>query len=102
MACVVRGSWLVQSLERILGRGTAAWRDSVAGSLYGQLVHRMEAYAAVERIRLAGGVCAVAAATALALQRLSPRPEPLTWILPALFLGVGICLMMATFGRSAR
>jgi len=43
-----------------------------------------------------------ASATVLVAQRLTPRAELLTWIVPALFLVVGMFLMAAAYERSPR
>jgi hypothetical protein len=99
---MVRSSRLVRVLDRLLDTAFAAWRDSVAGVISRQMFEGVKERTLAERLRLAGGVTAVAAATALAMQRLAPRPTPFMWIVPALFLLVGVCLIALAWERPAR
>jgi hypothetical protein len=99
---VVRSSGLVRALEWMLGTAIAAWRESVAGTASQQAIAWLQAQTDAGRARVAGGVTTVAAATALVLQRLALRPEPLIWIVPATFLIVGLCLLAASRERPAR
>src|SRR5471032_764780 len=88
---IARSSRLVGVLDRMLVSVIAAWRDSFAGMLSRQVIDRVTEGTVPDRLRLAGVLTAAASATALAMQRLASRPAPLTWIVPALFLFVGVC-----------
>lgn len=99
---IVRSSRLVRMADGVLAMAIAAWCDSVAGAMSRQVIDRVKERTVAERARLAGGVTAVASATALAMQRLTPRPVPLTWIVPTLLLIVGICLIAVARERPAR
>jgi hypothetical protein len=98
----VRSSRLVRAIDRVLVTILVAWRHSIASAIFGQVARRVTERTASGRVRLAGGLTASASATVLVAHRLTPRPEPLTWIVPALFLVVGVCLMAAAYERPAR
>jgi hypothetical protein len=99
---IVRSSRLFQMVDRMLTIAIAAWCDSVFGAMSRQVIDRVKERTVAERVRLAGGVTAVASATALVMQRLAPRPAPLTWIVPALCLFVGVGLIAVARERPAR
>ena len=89
-------------LDGILAAVIAAWRSSVTHDLWQRASARLRARTVSERARLAGAVTTVAAITALAMQRLASRPAPLTWIVPAGCLLIGVCLMTAARERPSR
>jgi hypothetical protein len=99
---ILESSRLFQIADRALATSGVAWRESRACALSGWLFDRFRPRSRAGRVRVAGGMMAVASATALALQRLASRPAPLTWIVPALFLVVGFCLMGIGAERSTR
>jgi hypothetical protein len=99
---IVRSSRLFQMVDRMLTIAIAAWCDSVFGAMSRQVIDRVKERTVAERLRLVGGVTAVASATALVTQRLAPRPEPLTWIIPTLLLIVGVRLIAVARGRPPR
>jgi hypothetical protein len=89
---ILASSRLVGVLDHILAAVLAAWRDSFVLGMTRQLIDRAGGGTLPGRLRLSGSVMVVAAATALAMQRLASRPAPLTWIVPALSLFAGACL----------
>jgi hypothetical protein len=99
---VVRSSHLVRIAERALSLVIAAWRDSATGRLARRVIVRLNEQTVLERARQAGAVIAVASATALVVIRLSPRPEPLIWIVPAASLIGSLCLIVAARSRPSR
>jgi len=98
----VRSSGLVCAVDRIVTVAQAAWRNSIAQAICRQLASGVKERTVPGRVRLAGGLMTSASATVLVAQRLTPRAELLTWIVPALFLVVGMFLMAAAYERSAR
>lgn len=98
---IVQSSRLVRMVDRMLAVAIVAWFDSIAGTMSRKVIDRVRERTVAERARLAGGVTAVASATALAMQRLAPRPEPWTWIVPALFLFAGVCVIAVVRERPA-
>ena len=99
---IVRSSRLVRMADRMLATAIGAWRDSTASAICRQVANRVKEHTVPERVRLAGGLMASASATVIVAQRLVPRPVPLTWIVPALFLFVGVCLIAVARARPAR
>ena len=99
---IVRSSHLFRMADRALAIVTAAWTHSIAGAMSRQVFDRAKQRTMAERVCLTGGVTAVASATALALQRLAPRPAPFVWIVPAIFLCVGAGLIAVARERPAR
>ena len=97
---IVGSSRLVRLLDRILAAVIAVWSASVAGATSRQVIDHVKARNVAGRVRLAGDVMAVASATALAMR--AARPTPFTWIMPALFLFVGVCLIAVAHERPAR
>jgi hypothetical protein len=99
---VVRRSAIVRALESTVAAATLAWRHSIAGSISRSGAAFVQEQSAAGRARLGGGVLAVASATALALQQLASRPEPLIWIVPATSLILGLCVVVVFHEGSAR
>ena len=99
---IVRASPLVKIFERALLLVIAAWRDSVTGRLARRVIVHLNEQTVLARVRQAGVVIAVASATALVVIRLSPRPEPLIWIVPAVSLIGSLCLIVAARSRPSR
>ena len=79
-----------------------AWGDSYAGAAFRIVAAGVRERGVVGQTRLAGEVTAVASVTALAMQQLAPRPAPLTWIVPALFLVFALCAILVSWDRPAR
>jgi hypothetical protein len=99
---IVRSSLLFHLADRMLKRALAAWSDSAVGAASRHIRDRMQGRTLAETLRLGGGLTVAASATALALQRLGTRPAPLTWILPALGLLVGACLLASARASAER
>jgi hypothetical protein len=89
---IVQSSALVRLLDRVLATVIAAWNASIADRLWPRGTD----------VRIAGSVTAIASATALVLQRLAARPAPLVWIVPALALIAGLCLIALSRARMVR
>jgi hypothetical protein len=98
---IVRASVLVRMLDGLVTLVIAAWADSIVVAMWRRCVDRLTTRTTAGRVRLGGGVMVVASVTALVMQRFSSRPAPLTWMVPALFLFAGVCLMAAARQRSA-
>jgi hypothetical protein len=99
---ILESSRIFQAADRTLATASVAWRESRAGALSEWLLGRLRPRSFGGRARMAGGMIAVASATALGLQRLASRSAPLTWIVPAVFLVVGLCLIGMGTERSSR
>ncbi len=99
---IVGSSSLVRVLDGLVLVATAAWRGSVSSAMLRRLSDQLKARSPLERIRLTSGVTSVASATVLAIQRLGSRPAPLTWVVPAIALGVSVCLLVVARERPAR
>jgi hypothetical protein len=99
---VVKSSVLVRAADDTVDAITMAWRHSRLCARYVRIADRWTAMTARSRVRLGGVLTASASATALVGQQLSPRPEPMTWIVPALGLCIGICLALGSSERSRR
>jgi hypothetical protein len=99
---VVKASALVGALEYAIDTTAAAWRHSWANAVFLRAANRVTPLTAPSRVRLGGVLTASASTTVLIVRLLTPRPEPMTWIVPALFLCIGICAMVGTSDRSRR
>lgn len=75
-----------RTLERVVCVAEAAWRASLARRLWSGIWP-----AGAPRTHV-GVVVAAASASALVLQRFAIAPMPLTWILPATGLALGVTL----------
>jgi hypothetical protein len=99
---IVRASLLARLLDGTLALVIAAWQGSITASIWQRAIARLRAGTVSEQARTAGAVMTVAAVIALATERLASRPAPLTWIVPAGCLLIGVCLMTAARARPSR
>ena len=97
---VVKSSALVRAFEYAIDSITTAWRHSRAGAIFLRTASLVTSMAAPSRVRLGGVLTASASTTVLIVRLFTPRPEPMTWIVPALFLCIGICVAAGTSDRS--
>jgi hypothetical protein len=99
---VLRSSGLVRALDWMLGTVAASWGDSLAGRAWRSGGAWAKAQPTARRARMAGAFTAVASATALAFQRLAPRLEPGSSVVPTAFLMLGLCVLVTFRERPAR
>lgn len=99
---VVKASALIRAFEYVIDNTSTAWRHSQANAIVLRTATRVMSLAAPSRVRLGGVLSASAATTVLIVRLLAPLPEPMTWIVPALFLCLGICAVAGTSDRSRR
>jgi len=97
---VVKSSALVRAFDYVIDTITTAWRHSRASATFLQTATRVMSLAAPSRVRLTGVLAASASTTVLIVRLFTSRPEPMTWILPALFLCLGICAAAGASDRS--
>ena len=90
---IVRSSRLARMIEVVIVTVIEAWRGSLTRRLAQQSIVRATGGTPSGRAGVAGAVTVVASATALALQGFASRPAPLVWIVPALSLVAGLCLI---------
>ena len=86
----MRNSLTWRALERALTLATTAWEQSTARELLNAVPGTSSR---PDRIQFVGVAVAAASLTALALRTASTRPEPLTWIVPALGLVVAAVIL---------
>jgi hypothetical protein len=89
---VVRVSIAARTIGGAVTMTVTAWRTSIARAVWRRSTRPLDQLSGPERARHAGLVTIAAAVTALLLRGLSPRPEPLTWVVPAIALLVGVRL----------
>jgi hypothetical protein len=99
---IVESSRLFRAADTMVDTVAAAWRESIAGVAARRAIGVLRRSPTGDLARSAGGVTVVASATALAMQRLAPTAVPYQWIVPAMFLLLGICLIAVAIERPVR
>jgi hypothetical protein len=92
---VIRLSVLARAIDSAVTMTVTAWRTSITRALWRRWTWRLDRESVPEPARHAGIVTMAAAVTALLLRGLATRPEPFTWIVPAIALLVGLRLSTA-------
>jgi hypothetical protein len=94
---LARESWLGSRARRAAATVGTAWRQSRSRAITSALVNDLMPAPAAAAIRAAGWTMIVASATALTLNMFRPVSSgPLTWVVPAVVVVIGVLMMVAS------